>query len=158
MPASGGACRAGEEGASHPWGYLAGAVAEVARHDPRAAVADAAAGALLEIAVAHCASWDSPAWQVTGLRRAAVQGLGRDCALPHPRVVPRRVAIPCLVPHWCHAPMMASMITDPRLWCNTHGEASPPGAPLQSRWLKGCCFPRLPALHATSVRAFFYVT
>ena len=49
--------------AENPWGFLMGAFAEVARHDPRPRVADAAAAALAEVVEAHCRGWDEPCWQ-----------------------------------------------------------------------------------------------
>ena len=62
-------CRtASEVRAENPWGLLAGALAEIARHDPRPAVADAAAAALLEIMEVHCSAWDSDAWNSFYLR------------------------------------------------------------------------------------------
>ena len=45
-----------------------GAFAEVARHDPRPAVADAAAAALVEVVQAHCRGWDAPSWQAVHVR------------------------------------------------------------------------------------------
>ncbi len=54
--------------AQHPWGFLMGAFAEVARHDPRPAVADAAAAALVEVVQAHCRGWDAPSWQAAHVR------------------------------------------------------------------------------------------
>ncbi|BDA49435.1 probable Brefeldin A-inhibited guanine nucleotide-exchange protein [Coccomyxa sp. Obi] len=45
-----------------PWGLLLAALALVARHDPRTAVADAAAAAALGCAQAHCGGWPGPVW------------------------------------------------------------------------------------------------
>ena len=74
--------RAGEEGAGHPWGYLAGALGEVARHDPRPAVADAAAAALLEVVAAHAGRWDQAAWQVGSLLKMCMSWAPRLDLLP----------------------------------------------------------------------------
>jgi len=54
--------------AENPWGFLMGAFAEVARHDPRPHVADAAAAALAEVVQAHCRGWDAPCWQAAHVR------------------------------------------------------------------------------------------
>lgn len=59
----------GEE--ESPWGLLSGALAVVARHDPRPPVADAAAAALVEIMEVHCSGWNVAAWDAVYLRGIA---------------------------------------------------------------------------------------
>ena len=56
-----------------------GAFAEVARHDPRPLVADAAAAALVEVVEAHCRGWDEPCWQA-----AHVRSMPLGCRAPKP--------------------------------------------------------------------------
>lgn len=61
----------GDDLVENPWGKLAGAFAEVARHDPRPAVADAAALALIETLKLHGDGWDVAAWDAVYLRGLA---------------------------------------------------------------------------------------
>ena len=48
--------------AQHPWGLLLGTLALVARHDPRADVADQAAAGMLECMRSHSTKWDGGTW------------------------------------------------------------------------------------------------
>ena len=66
--------------AQHPWGRLARALAIVARHDPRPAVADTAAAVLLDVAEAHAGSWNQTAWT-----QVWAQGFAYALELPDPR-------------------------------------------------------------------------
>lgn len=58
-------------GKENPWGLLSGSLAEIARHDPRPRVADAAAAALLEIMEVHSSKWDAASWNAVYLRGIA---------------------------------------------------------------------------------------
>lgn len=76
--------------AQAPWVALLGGLALVARHDPRPAVADAAAGALLGALAGHGGGWRAAEWRAG--RDAAV---GYLLALPFPRLyegAPRHAA------------------------------------------------------------------
>ena len=73
--------------AEQPWGRLARALAMVARHDPRPAVADAAAAVLLDVAEAHAGAWNQAAWT-----QVWAQGFAYALELPLPRTAPPHAA------------------------------------------------------------------
>lgn len=65
------------------WSHVAKVLALVARHDPRAAVADAAAAALVEILGEHHAKWDAQQWGAFW-----ASGLAYVLTLPQQPIVP----------------------------------------------------------------------
>eukprot|EP00884_Botryococcus_braunii_P009957 jgi/Botrbrau1/18963/Bobra.0798s0002.1 len=62
LSAAGSGLSAAASAEQSPWVLVLGTLSVVARHDPRAAVADTAANVVLEVLESYCQKWDSATW------------------------------------------------------------------------------------------------